>query len=343
MRIYKKWIKITSLIILSFLLIIASFNYLLDPLWSFNNFYFTKYKNSYNERVLKTNYLVYSKVKFDGILLGSSRSSLIDTHRKFEEYQIFNYSCASLQISEYEGFINNAKQINHNKLPIVILGLDFFTYLNGSKLENNPEKYYEDNKDFFYRFKNLISYDSFKKAKKNLRISDELISERVYDSNYNVFISKNSEENNKKNIEESVPKFVKEFYLKESSIENFSLKLKELKEKFPDTRFVIFTTPITKELFSKIIENKKLYELYENWIKDVVGVFGEVNHFMFINDISTQSSKNFYDGHHTYPFVGDIIYESLISNVSTNNMMKINNENLDEMVEKLRKVNFINN
>ncbi len=343
MKIYKKWIKITSLAIIFFLLIISTFNYFLDPLWTFNNFYFTKYKNSYNERVLKTNYLVYSKVEFDGILLGSSRSTLIHTNKKFEQYKIFNYSSSSLQVNEYEGFINNARQINNNKLPIVILGLDFFRYLNESKLENKPEEYFEDNKDFFYRFKNLISYDSFKKAKKNLKIGDELISERVYDSNYDGFILIDSEENNKRKIEESVPKFEKEFYLKDTSIENFSLKLKELKEKFPDTRFVIFTTPITKELFSKILENKKLYELYENWIKDVVGAFGEVNHFMFINDISTQSSKNFYDGHHIYPFVGDIIYESLITNVSTNNMMKINNENLDEMLEKLKKLNFINN
>ena len=343
MKIYKIWLKSTSLIILFILSILALFNYLLDPLWSFNNFYFSKYKNSYNERILKTNYLVYSNVKFDGILLGSSRTTMINIDKEFNEYKLFNYASASLQINEYEGFIDNAKRINNNTLPIVILGLDFFTYLNETKLENEPIKYYDDTKDFFNRFKILLSYDTFKKAKKNLTINEHIFSERVYDINYNVFTSINTEENNRKNINESVEKFEKEFYLKDIPIDNFKNKLKYLKEKYPDTKFVIFTTPITKELFSKILKNKKLYELYELWINQVVSVFGEINHFMFINDISIHSSKNFYDGHHMYPFVGDIIYQSLIDGVDTNNMMKINNNNLDDMLEKLKKINFINN
>lgn len=340
MYIYKKWLKITSLLIIFFLSIIVFFNYFLDPLWCFNNFYFTKYKNSYDERALKTNYLVYSKAKFDGILLGSSRSTLIHTDKKFNEYKIFNYSCASLQVREYKGLIDNAKKINNNKLPIVILGVDFFTYLNEPKLQNNPEKYYDDTKNFINRFEILLSYDTFKKAKKNLTIKEPIFLERVYDKNYNVFTSINTQENNTNNINNSIPKFEKEFYTKEKPIDNFSLKIRELKEKYSDTKFVIFTTPITKELFSKILENEKLYDLYENWIKELVGVFGEIDHFMFINDISINSSTNFYDGHHFYPFVGDIVYNSLINNVDTNNMIKINNQNIDEKLKILRKLNY---
>lgn len=343
MLVYKKWLKYSSLLIVLLLSVVVLFNYFLDPLWCFNNFYFTKYKNSYDERALKTNYLVYSKAKYDGILLGSSRSTLINTDKKFNDYKIFNYSCASLQVREYKGLIDNAKKINNNKLPIVILGADFFTYLNEPKLQNNPEKYYDDTKNFINRFEILLSYDTFKKAKKNLTIKEPIFLERVYDKNYNVFTSVNNEESNINNINNSVPKFEKEFYAKDTPINNFSLKMRELKEQYPDTKFVIFTTPITKELLSKILENKKLYELYENWIRELIGVFGEVNHFMFLNDISLNSSKNFYDGHHVYPFVGDIIYQSLIENKESNNMMKINTDNLNTKIEDLRKINFINN
>lgn len=337
--IYKKWIKMSAIIVLSLLFILSVFNYLLDPLWTFNNFYFTKYKNSYNERILKTNYLVYSNNKYDGILLGSSRSSYLNVDT-YEGYEIFNYSCASLQVSEYDGFIDVAKQINNDKLPIVILGMDFFTYLTETKLDNEPIKFFNDTKDIFYRFKMLISYDSFKKAKKNLKIGEDVFSQRVYDKNYNVFTSVNSESNNKKNIDESILKFEKKFYSNIKPIKNFSNRLKLLRDKYIDTKFIIFTTPITKELFLKITNNEKLYLQYENWIKELVNVFGEINNFMFINDISMGSSKNFYDGHHIYPFIGDRMYKAIKENVNTSNMQKINSNNLENKLRELRNINL---
>ncbi len=339
-KLYKLWIRWILLIILLFLLLIALFNYLLDPLWSFNNFKFNKYKNSYNERVLKTNLLAYANIEYDGILLGSSRSSYINA-TIYNNMKIFNYSSSFLQVSEYAGFINNASKLNVNH-DIVILGVDFFTFLVETKPDYIPEKYYNDTQDLLNRFKILISYDTFKKAKKNLKIDENFIYERVYDKNYNVFTSVRNKEDNKRNINDSVKKFNKMFYLKKKPIKNLKIIMNSLIINNPNTKFVVFSTPISKELFNKIIKDKELYLLYEQWIKDLVSVFSEINHFMYLNNIANNSSTNFYDSHHVYPFVGDTIFKDLKNKKETTNMMIINQENINEKLLELRLLHKIN-
>jgi len=340
---YKRWLIFSLVILLTSLSILSTFNYLMDPLWSFNNFLFTKYKHSYNERTLKTNLLVFSDVKYDGILIGSSRSTFINTNRDKEKHKVFNYSAASLQIKEYEGLINNVKKITHNDLNIIIIGLDFFTYLNESPLDYSPTKYYDDTQSIFYRFKILLSYDTFKKAMKNLKIDNNFVDERVYDKNYNLFVSKKEMEINHKNIINSAKKFKKQFYNSRKPIDNFKQYINSMLNNNPKTKFIVFTTPVSKELLEVITKDKSLYLLYERWIDALVSSFGEVNHFMYLNTIAKDSSNNFYDSHHMYPHTADKVYTDLNTGRETDNMMKINKNNLNQKIKYLRKINLINN
>ncbi len=81
--------------------------------------------------------------------------------------------------------------------------------------------------------------------------------------------------------------------------------LLQLKEKYPDTQFIIFTTPISTPLFQALVEEGRLAD-YEQWLTDVIDVFGGVYNFMYPNTV-TNDITNYFDGHHFYPEVGTMI------------------------------------
>ena len=105
---------------------------------------------------------------------------------------------------------------------------------------------------------------------------------------------------------EKIKKFRKEFY-GETYVYNPDYKniLLHLKEKNPDTQFIIFTTPISTPLFQALVEEGRLPD-YEQWLIDVIDVFGGVYNFMYPSSL-TNDITNYFDGHHFYPEMGTMI------------------------------------
>jgi len=337
MRQYKKWLLVSCLLLTIILVIISALNYIANPLWCFNHdFKISEYKNQYNEREQKTNLLYFGKKQYDGILIGSSRSSYINTNNS-KKYNLFNYSIASLHINEYKGYIDIANKIDSKNTQNIILGLDFFSYLKDSHISKMPSEFYKDISSPFYRFKSLLSYDSLRKAKKNLQIKEDT-KERVYTNDYVVYTTIRDENETKKTIAEKINHFSKKFYDKQNKFLNYTKILHEIKSAYPQTNFIIITTPITKDLFIEL-KNHNLYTEYENWIEDLVSIFGEIHHFMYLNKITKNSYKNFYDGHHFYPYVGDLIINQIDNRNNDDFGLIINKSNLKKSIKKLRKIN----
>jgi hypothetical protein len=80
---------------------------------------------------------------------------------------------------------------------------------------------------------------------------------------------------------------------------SYAAILKKLKAEHPGLHFVIFTTPVSKELFKLLVNSGRLPD-YEHWIKDIVETFGAVYNFMIIDKL-TKDQHNFLDAHHLYP------------------------------------------
>ena len=328
---YKKWIFFSLLTVISITSIISVLNYISNPLWCFNhNLKISKYKNQYNEREQKTNLLYFGKNDYNAILMGSSRSSFINVN-KSKKYNLFNYSIASLHIKEYKGYIDIANKINPNSTQTIILGLDFFSYLKDSKIAKLPKEFYSD------RFKTLLSYDSLRKAKKNIKIKNDT-KERVYTYDYSVYTTKREPTETKKNMPDKIENFTKRFYSSQGHYEEYTNILYKMKSSYPKSTFIVFTTPITKDLFIKLKEHN-LYEEYENWIKDLTFVFGEVHHFMYLNEITNNSYENFYDGHHAYPNIATLILNQIENKNNKDFGMIINQKNITDILIKLKKIN----
>lgn len=304
----KKWIKI--FITFSFLIILftISINYIIDPLWTFSHSNKLNNKqDGFDERQQKSNFIFNTRLKdFDGILLGSSRSTFINQN-DFKNMRIYNYASNAMKPNEYRDYINFAKKNKGKDFKYIIIGLDFFgTNLLSEVKIDKPEYYINTTESKFYKYKMLLSISTLKKSLKNIKNS--LFAEKLfYDRNNIKYQSIISEEERIKKISTNIISQTSNFsdskYIYNNQYINI---LKELKNENPNTKFIIFTSAITSDLLVSILKDKKRTTEYERWLNETVEIFGEINHFMTINSI-TINLKNYPDADHAYPNIISLI------------------------------------
>jgi hypothetical protein len=306
----KKWINL--FIIFSFLtiLFIVSINYIIDPLWTFSHSNkFNNNQDGFDERQQKSNFIFNNGLKdFDGILLGSSRSTFINQN-SFKNMKIYNYALNAIKPNEYKDYINFAKK--NKDFEYIIIGLDFFgtNLLTEAKIEK-PQYYINTTQSPFYKYKMLLSLSTFKKSFKN--IENSLFGEKVfYDRNnikYQLVVSEAERiKNYSMNIISQTSNFSDTKYIYNNEYMNI---LKELKKENPNTKFIIFTSAITSNLLVSILKDEKRINEYERWLKETLEIFGEINHFMTINSI-TRNLNNYPDADHAYPNIVSLIAKKI--------------------------------
>ena len=308
----KQWIKIWFLISSSIPFIIL-FNYVVDPNWTFAhaNILNSKQKG-FNERQQKTNFIYFNGLQdYDGLLLGSSRSTYINQN-DFDGLNIYNYALNSMFPSEYKEYIAFAKKVKGRNFKYIIIGMDFFgTNAKTESLEfETPQFYIANTQSPYYRYKMLFSYDTAKFSLKNIK--------NVYrDSQHfyrrdNVHIQEKVSEPERKNRFEINLKRHTENFMDNKYVYNSQYKtiLEGLKTDNPDTKFIIFTPPVSANLQVSIIKDAKRFNEYERWLKEMIEVFGEVHHFMNINTVTT-NLQNYPDDDHFYPYIGKMLANKL--------------------------------
>jgi len=300
---YKKWVWLTILLILLPLAAMGAFNYYIDPLWNFSHSHqYNSAQMPFDERQQKTNYLTFTDEKYDSLLLGSSRCTYIN-QRDFVPLKTYNYALSNLLMEEYAPYIKYAAEKQGHDFAYIILGLDFFaTNLNTEKNFQPPLYYIEQANSFLYRYKTLFSKDVFKYSLQNFRAARA--HSRVnftYDRHNVKTLNRVSRAETEQKIAATVEKYRKDIY---ANYEYAPVKeiLQSLKDCYPESRFIVFTTPVSPALFQLIID-LGLYPYYEQWLRDATAVFGELYHFMYPNSV-TLNLDNFYDGSHVYPEVG---------------------------------------
>ncbi|MGD6788672.1 hypothetical protein ACQCT3_02210 [Sutcliffiella horikoshii] len=292
----------------SVFLFVGGVNYYVDPLWNFSHENsFNDSQEHFNERQQKTNMITFRDFDYDALLIGSSRSTYINQN-EFGKLKTFNYSVSSMSMQEYNDFIEYAKKQNKKEFEYIFIGLDFFATDKTRKNIENPMSYINNTNEFAYRIKSLLSIDLFKQSLENARSSRDEKQHflRSYDRNNVASAKVFKQETVEKEIKATVENYKKNVYGKGYKYnEDVPKILLELKKNNPDTKFVIYTTPVTSDLFAGLHEVGRL-EDYNRWLTDIVDVFGSVHNFMYVNSI-TQDTTNYYDGHHAYPEIGTMI------------------------------------
>ncbi len=305
------WLSIVT----TLLFVTASFNFLIDPLWSFSHSNsWNNRQPGFNERQQKTNRALFTEAlkKCDTLLLGSSRTAYINQY-DFKGMRVFNYAADNMIPAEYEEWIEVAKSIKGSDFETIIIGIDFFgTAKNYDNFIINyynnltPKDYIERARAPMYRYKSLFSIDALKQSAESIkRIKHPTISD--YDrKNVRHCSIKVSPEELKRNIAKDIKEY--QWHLKEGYIyrKDWKTLLKRLRMKNPNTNFILFTTPVSKPYFDTFIIDAGHVGEYIRWLRESIEVMDEVYHFMDLNSVTTDL-KNFFDAHHLYADITSMI------------------------------------
>ncbi len=343
---YKLWSRFFILIVFLAVSLFGLFNYAIDPLWTFcHSNKFNNAQPGFNERQQKTNRAYFCGLKqYDTLILGSSRVTYINQH-DFKPLKAFNYASVSMYPIEYKGWIDNAKKIKGKDFKTIIIGVDFWGSSNGAfakkqiKTTPKPSTYLKTASSFAYRYKMLFSMDTFKRSTESIKHSKALGTTDYTRDNIKQTI-RISKARKQQAVNTQISLYNNYFYGKGY---HYNTKLKKffakLKKDNPNTKFIIFTTPISEQLFKILVKNGNIKD-YKRWLKTLVESFGEVYNFMDINTI-TKNPNNYADLHHIYPQVGKFIANKIVgtknSNLPKDFGIIINKNNLNEYFKLLDK------
>lgn len=321
---------------------LVAFNYAIDPLWTFrSNHVWNDRQDVINERQQKTNRIFFQPFSYDTILLGSSRSTYVDQHQ-FKSMNVYNYSVSNMSIREYDTFLAFAEEHSTEPVQRVILGLDFFkSSIQESSQPYSLTNYEKQFEDPLYRVKNLLSFDTLKYSIQNARmsISNEVSLERVYDRENRADAKKISQQELDENTAHKIERFKQEFY---GSHYVYNPRYKEFltifNKRHPDVEKIVYTTPISMELFDALVETGHLSD-YEQWLRDLVDLYGGVYNFMYPNEV-TNDLTNYFDGHHFYPETGTKIAKRIDAGPDGGDHsfgVYVTKENIDEHLQDIRR------
>lgn len=342
MKIYKNFILFTLLALTLTLTSIVSVNYWIDPLWTFEHEHqLNQYQRGRKERQQKSNALYFRSEKYDTLIFGSSRTTYMNPYKW--DRKTFNYAVSDMQPNEYSAYLNFA--ITKAKQPIkrVIIGLDFFGALTYAPLiSKEPALILDKITEPFYRYKLLLSIDTLSYTNLNIQNSFKKPYGK-YRYNY-IKTSPPKSNTNLKNYEKRI-KGNLETYIRDRYCKTYNEMYKgiilNLIASNPDIEFILFTTPLSSQHFETLL-SQNLYPQYERWLQESVDIFGTINHFMYLSELTKNANLYFQDSNHGY----DTTYECLTNEIlkkesccpKTN--LVLTKENIKDKLILLQQLNF---
>lgn len=331
----RKFVYLIILTLSTLLVIVMATNFIVDPLYTFKQ---TRKINinhkDFNERLQKTNYLKYIDNNFDALLIGNSRATYINTNNFNIGHKIFNYSINALSPLEYETVIDNFILLTGHNPKVIMIGVDLFTLVMETHIEEF-DKILKNQTDPLYRYKSLISFDTFLLSLKNILSTIQLsigMSDRKQRF-YNRYLEKGS---SIKNVVSNTE------YIELAGLHEFKFPhelilstLEKIKLKYNQSQFIIITLPIHSFLLKNWVQNEDFLKSYHYALEELVDTFGEVHHFLYFDPVFADDT-NFYDVFHFYPYIGNLIVDHINNEIKTQNIgILLNKSNIQSYLNKL--------
>lgn len=326
----KKFTRYFLLLVFIALNIVIIINYTMDPYWTFKHSNVLNNKQiDFDERQQKTNYLYFVNNNFDSLLLGSSRSTYIKEHH-FDS-KLFNYAANSMYPYEYEYFINTFEHLTGNPAKKIILGVDFFGSNKNKNTKPVQQTYLETTLSPMYKYNLLINYNIFKYSLQNIK-QNLSIKKHFYDRKR---VKSTKKINNIPLEIKRTISYIQGFEY-DSHLKDY---LQNLPKHFPNSQFIVFTTPVTMSQL-KAYREVGLMPFYFQWLRDLVEAFGSIKDFMTINNDS-MDDNNFFDANHFTPAFADLLAQELV-NKKDKIGITLDKTNIDAYIKELeQKINAL--
>lgn len=291
----------------------------------------------WNERQAKTNVINFQDFDYNALMLGTSRVTYINRH-DLKEYKAFNYAVAKMQPSEYNDYTEYAKQRTGKDFDIIFLGIDF----SSAEVSINTEyttfnEYKNTSESFLYRYKTLFSLDTIKYSFKNFsNYAFDKYKKRVQTYDREMIVS--SYPKSEKFINDDIAAYISD--ATHTYDETYKQELIDFKKNNPNTKFYVFTTPLTAPRLKSIMSNQKNIEFYKRWLEETIDVFGEIDNFMTLNNVTKNYTKTYTGVSHFYPFVGTHIVNKVFGYDDNDAFyddfgVKLTKDNFDEEFSKI--------
>ena len=296
---------------------VAACNALIDPLWFFPHAHrLNRVQPGFDERAQKTNWLQAHRGQFNAVLFGSSRSTYIDQH-DFAPWRMFNHAVNAMWPREYQDYLDHFTAVNNRAPDLVVIGVDFFGSAHNLVGKwREPGTYLQKSGDPAYMLSSLLSVQLLQRSLRITALSLGLVrplEELDYYDRHNVrhFMKSITSEYRSEEILQDLQEFHSMVYADYSYNEDLPRIWKRLRDTYPQTRFLVFTTPIAEPMFALLVREGRLPD-YERWLADLTAAFGEVWDFMGLNSITTDLSQ-YRDAQHFHPRIGTLIADRLLA------------------------------
>ena len=294
----RQWNKAVLTISAMLVLGVFSVNVFIDSANIFKHSHsLNRWKTAFDERLQKTSYLTHrSDIEaIDTLLFGSSRNTYYD-QENFASLSVFNYAFSNGNPEEYVTFLNYAKTLKDDAFSNIIIGLDFVGYGFVDKNAESNARLINDIQGSFFLAKYVSLDMAFNSLKTVVSSVYTKLGTRVYDNNNNTYISRVDPQTT---IE--VAERLSEFYYSRMVFdEGYFDALKEMRSSNPETKFIIFTNPVSAPFLRAIYSDHSLKDKYFHWIREIVDIFGEVYFFTYPNEFSKNYMTLSNDGSHYY-------------------------------------------
>lgn len=320
----KKWLVTHLTIIFGILLSIGSFNYLMDPLWCFSHQHFLQsHQGSFNERQQKVNLIHFHSFDYNALLIGSSRMTVHNPATLPENIKAFNIAFDAMRLYEFNEYIEYAKKANKKDFEYIIIGLDFVTIIGKDPNQLPLNTYQKTTLSPGYRYKMLLGYDTLVRSLKNLRnhlmggVKNKF---KTYDENYvaHAFLRKPDE------IQTIITNYTESMSMENIKYDrtNYLDAIRTLKRNNPNTRFIVFTTPMPAPVVNKLLSSPNNQRTFNLWVNDIYREFGPFWHFFSTNMITQNYPLYFVDEAHYTSEVANCINQKLFHESCQNALFK---------------------
>lgn len=310
----KRWLASFAVLLILLALpagAVMAFNYYIDPYWNFKQDHeYNDFQVGFDERQQKLNYLFARKPEYDSILIGTSRTTYMNS-KSFQKEKVFNLGLSGLHIDEYAPYLRFAGEATGVRPDRVYVEMYLDIYNGDAQLPLEPPEAYRDRaKDHLLKLTTLFSYDTYEKAKANYEYSKagHYPRERAYTRDNQVtttFPGVDMEAARERNRQKNAAR-PEDYHFNES----FKEALENIKATAPDSEFVVFSDLEQLDRLAGYFELPSYMEAYERSVREIIEVFGRYRSFYMENEFTTEE-KYWFDYVHFYPEVGDRLIHAL--------------------------------